>query len=144
MSSIRVTQLFELTSSDLSVEQFSVTFSVTAHLRYNGSIDISTLNNVTIIEAGGDELAFSDGGYSATDFATAINNTLDADSANNAGTLWVDGSDNTTNVTRLIKINSGDGNKNTVWDGSIADAFDTLVGSAILNVNGSHDIHKIL
>lgn len=134
MSTIRLTKVYELTSGDLTVEKFSVTYTVTAHLRYTSAVNIDELTKITVIEGAGDVQDFGDTGFSSATFAAEINATLDSSTA--AGKLWVDGSTNA-DITRTI-TNVGTASGNPEWDGSIADAFDTCVGSAMLNSTGSH------
>lgn len=126
---VRITQVFDISTTNLTVTGFTATYNVTAHLKYNKNLSIiSNLNEIKIKEDGSDNQVFDSSGWNSVSdaFATSINNTLfDAS--------WNDGSSNGVNVDLTIGVTSTTHNDD--WDNSIADAFDTCVGAAMLNTN---------
>ena len=85
MSTIRISKVYDLSSSSLGVQQFTVSYTVTAHLVYSSAISKAELNNITINESGGDIESLTST-FSASSFASEINNTLlDSNSDNSIG-----------------------------------------------------------
>ena len=110
-------------------------YNVQAHLRYIPLLTASNLNNITIKEGPGDTYDIS-GTVDASlqEFRDEINTSLTTPTLPTQG--WEDVS---SGVTDVSVNNAKIVGTNNAWDHSLADAFDTVIGAAMLTGDASYN-----